>query len=178
MEAWAKRIETRLQELADAGKTRAGLAKACKVQPSSVSAWLGKGAKPTEMIRGDNLLAAARYLYTTPDWIMTGRGSKDVTAVEDSPAISDSSYSARLDQSTVEGARVMARTTLILEGVDFDSLGDVDVFVAAYAFVADPTLETRAPFDTAVAERIAKQTRGSSAAKHRQDSGSGTKDGK
>lgn len=70
MEDWAKRIHARMLEM---GKIPADLARACKVKPASVSGWFGQGAKPTKMISGDNLVAAASFLGTTAEFIMTGR---------------------------------------------------------------------------------------------------------
>lgn len=73
MQPWAKRIASRLAELEPQGKSRAGLIAACGVKPSSVSGWFGLGTKPTLMIEGGNLVAAAQYLETTAEWIITGR---------------------------------------------------------------------------------------------------------
>lgn len=68
---WAERIFSRLEELGR-DKTQAGLARACGIDKVSVSNWKGKGTA-TKMISGDNLIAAAEYLETTAEWIMTGR---------------------------------------------------------------------------------------------------------
>ena len=77
---WSQRILDVLAEHPD--KSAAGLARACNIGQGSVSGWFGKG-KPTKMISGDNLVAAARYLGTTPEWIMTGRNP----ATGDNPAV-------------------------------------------------------------------------------------------
>ncbi|WP_369913917.1 helix-turn-helix domain-containing protein [Xanthomonas sp. NCPPB 3005] len=71
MESWAERIHERMVA---AGKKPADLARACGVKPGSISGWFGQG-KPTKMISGDNLVAAAAYLNTTAEYIMTGRAS-------------------------------------------------------------------------------------------------------
>jgi hypothetical protein len=69
---WAQRISDLLAN--DPSKSQAELARACGLKQGSVSGWLGKG-KPTKMISGDNLVAAATYLCVTPEWIMTGRNN-------------------------------------------------------------------------------------------------------
>lgn len=70
METWAERIHERMTA---AGKKPADLARACGIKAGSVSGWFGQG-KPTKMISGDNLVAAAGYLGTTAEYVMTGRG--------------------------------------------------------------------------------------------------------
>lgn len=74
MEEWASRIHERMTA---AGRKPVDLARACKIKPGSVSGWFGQG-KPTKMISGDNLVAAASFLNTTAEYIMTGRGAADV----------------------------------------------------------------------------------------------------
>ncbi|AZR23512.1 XRE family transcriptional regulator [Xanthomonas vasicola] len=69
METWAERLHERMVA---AGKKPAELARACGIQPGSVSGWFGQG-KPTKMISGDNLIAAAAFLEVSPEFIMTGR---------------------------------------------------------------------------------------------------------
>lgn len=74
---WAKRIFERLDGLGPT-KTQVGLAQACGINKVSVSNWKGKGTA-TAMISGDNLVAAAEYLETTAEWIMTGATSADAS---------------------------------------------------------------------------------------------------
>jgi transcriptional regulator with XRE-family HTH domain len=51
--------------------TQASLARACKVSAPSVNDWIsGK----SQSMDGANLLAAARHLGVTPEWLATGRG--------------------------------------------------------------------------------------------------------
>ena len=69
METWARRIEERLK-LGHQGPS--DLARACKIKPSSISEWFGRASKTTKMISGDNLVAAAKFLGVTEEWIMTG----------------------------------------------------------------------------------------------------------
>lgn len=71
MEPWAKRIH---ELMTDGGYSQAELARACGIKPGSVSGWFGQG-KPTKMISGDNLVAAASLLGTTAEYLMTGRPS-------------------------------------------------------------------------------------------------------
>lgn len=69
MENWAQRIHSLLLA---SGKSQAELARACGIKAGSVSGWFGQG-KPTKMISGDNLVAAAQFLESTAEYIMTGR---------------------------------------------------------------------------------------------------------
>ncbi len=71
MEPWAARIK---ESLDAQGLSQAELARACKIGAGSVSGWFGQG-KPTKMISGDNLVAAASFLGISPEFIMTGRGA-------------------------------------------------------------------------------------------------------
>lgn len=65
----------------DAGVSQAELARACKVKPPSVNGWLSGKSK---FLRGENLLAAARALRVSQDWLATGRGEmcNDAAPVE------------------------------------------------------------------------------------------------
>ena len=51
--------------------TQKALADACGIQPPSVSEWLSGRTKNME---GANLLAAAKFLRVSPDWLATGKG--------------------------------------------------------------------------------------------------------
>lgn len=90
METWAVRIQELMR---DRDMSAADLARACKIQPGSISGWFGRG-KPTKMISGDNLVAAAQALGTTAEYIMTGRG-KAVTGA------SGASQAERQDDPTI-----------------------------------------------------------------------------
>lgn len=68
MTEWAQRIQKRRQEI---GMSVRGLARACNIQPPSVHNWEGGR---TKKIEGQNLIAAARALRVSPEWILTGRG--------------------------------------------------------------------------------------------------------
>ncbi len=54
------------------GMTQAQLARACGVKPPSVSGWLNGKAK---YLKGQNLLAAAKALNVSQDWLATGEGA-------------------------------------------------------------------------------------------------------
>ena len=111
MEKWAERIKSLLD--ADKRLTQSGLAEACGIKQPSVSQWFGsKDKKPTEMIRGDNLLAAARYLNTSPEWIITGRKPPQSQVLE-------------LDAGILSSAIVSVKEALS----DFEL--ELDAFVAA-----------------------------------------------
>lgn len=51
--------------------TAAALARACKIKPPSIHAWL---SGRTKTIEGANLLAASKLLQVSPDWLATGTG--------------------------------------------------------------------------------------------------------
>lgn len=71
MSEWGDRIQRRRQDL---GFSQTQLAHACGLKPASVNDWeSGK----TKTIEGANLLRAARYLQTTPEWIIFGTGAGD-----------------------------------------------------------------------------------------------------
>ena len=76
-------LQDRLR-LAMAGPPRvsqAALAKACGVKPPSVSDWLsGK----TKRLEGANLLAAARLLRVSPEWLATGKGAMQIADATES----------------------------------------------------------------------------------------------
>lgn len=58
--------------MAKTGMTQAQLARACGVKPPSVSGWLNGKAK---YLKGQNLLAAAKALNVSQDWLATGEGA-------------------------------------------------------------------------------------------------------
>lgn len=74
MEPWARRIKALLDS--DPHLSQRGLADACGVKQPSISQWFNttdSSKPPTRMLSGANLVAAARYLGTTAEYIMTGR---------------------------------------------------------------------------------------------------------
>lgn len=66
MTEWARRIKQRREAL---GMSVAGLARACGIRPPSIHNWEGGR---TKAIEGQNLVAAARALGVSPEWILTG----------------------------------------------------------------------------------------------------------
>lgn len=125
--AWAQRISDLLA--ADPTKTPAGLARACGIKSGSVSGWFGKG-KPTKMISGDNLVAAAAYLGVTPEYIMTGRGR---SRSGDSARSVSESKETRLDPAML--AETAAAISRVYEraGKVFKLEQDPERFLQAYA---------------------------------------------
>lgn len=127
MEKWAERIK----QLLDAGKprlTQLGLAKACGRSQPSISQWFNDSdSKPaTTMIMGDNLVAAAEYLGTTPEWIMTGKGPAGRV-----------SQSGRLDpvnvSITITALLVVLRRRDKSASLDLQDPIDAELFCQAYA---------------------------------------------
>lgn len=155
MEPWARRIEKRMLER---GETIASLARACKVKSASVSGWYGRGAKPTQMIIGDNLVAAAAFLHTTAEWIMTGKGVEDLSVGQ--------SHAARLDRH-----KVAVTTKALLRflrrrdpkaTLDLSDPEDAELFASVYeeaiAMPSDPTDEDQQEFGVKVASLIERRS--------------------
>lgn len=72
----AETLKDRLKELIEPmGRgAQKRLAIACGIDPASVNNWLsGK----TKTIEGANLLAAARFLGVSPEWLATGKGPRE-----------------------------------------------------------------------------------------------------
>jgi len=126
--AWAQRISDLLA--ADPARTPADLARACGIKSSSVSGWFGKGSKPTKMISGDNLVAAAAYLGVSPEYIMTGR-TRGKT-VDASPAISESKET-RLDPTMLAETAAAISRVYKRAGKVFKLEQDSERFLQAYA---------------------------------------------
>lgn len=78
MEKWAERIAERMREQ---GKSEADLARAIKLAQPSVFQWFKpNGDKPcTKSIKAESLLGASRFLGLSPEWILTGRGPKELS---------------------------------------------------------------------------------------------------
>ena len=68
--------------MAKMGMTQAQLARACGVKPPSVNGWLNGKAK---YLKGQNLLAAAKALNVSQDWLATGDGM--MGPYEEAPAV-------------------------------------------------------------------------------------------
>lgn len=78
MEKWAERIRERM---AEKNVSDSELTKAIKASQPSVYQWFNapKGKNTTSMIRGDNLIAVSRCLDLSPEWILTGKGPKELS---------------------------------------------------------------------------------------------------
>ena len=79
----AERLERCLKDRP--GLSKAGLARACKVRPPSVSNWFDGR---TKRLTGGNLLSAASYLGVRPTWLANG----------EPPMREDESFDARISQ--------------------------------------------------------------------------------
>lgn len=117
---WAQRIFDLLT--ADPTKTITGLARACGISQPSVSNWFGKGT-PTKMISGDNLVAAATYLNTTPEYIMTGRQAAPLSE----------SHAVGLDLEMLKSAIISVKEALQVLGLELDAFLAAPLIAYAYA---------------------------------------------
>jgi transcriptional regulator with XRE-family HTH domain len=64
------------KELPERGR-QATLARVCEIKPSSVNKWFNAISLPDAA----NLLTIAEWGKTTVDWLLTGRGQKEVAAI-------------------------------------------------------------------------------------------------
>lgn len=115
MSDWGDRIQKRRQEL---GFSQTQLAHACGLKPASVNDWeSGK----TKTIEGANLLRAARYLQTTPEWIIFGTGAEAAEA----------SQLGRRDTDTLEaGLKLIKAVTKITRQPLEDAMNALAISVA------------------------------------------------
>jgi len=145
MEPWAQRIFERLQDF-EGKKSQADLAKACRISAASVSNWFGKGSKPTRKIDGANLVAAAKFLETTPEWILTGRGQRDL------------SQAVGLDLEMLRSAIVSVKEALKALGLELDAFLAAPMIAYAYAERAllprDMTKDEYRAFDEMVTAKL------------------------
>jgi hypothetical protein len=65
-------------------------------------------------------------------------------------------HPARLNPDTISFALAIIWHELQYQGIKFDPDGEVPLFVVAYDYVADASLENRAAFDRAVADRVSR----------------------
>lgn len=144
-----------LDEGRSRGLTQTGLAKACGRSQPSLSQWFNDSeSKPaTQMILGDNLVAAARYLGTTPEWIMTGSESRRNEG--------QASQSVRLSASTIAETAKILRTVFERHGVDFDPVEDADLFAEVYTLLdkmpSNPSQGATVGFTATVIDLVAKR---------------------
>lgn len=151
MEIWAQRIKQLLDEGRSRGLTQTGLARACGRSQPSLSQWFNDSeSKPsTQMIMGDNLVAAARYLGTTPEWIMTGETSRAT------------SQPVRLAVSTIAETAKILRKILERRGERLDMERDADLFSEVYALLdklpSNPSQEATVDFTATVIDLVARR---------------------
>lgn len=148
MEKWAERIKGRLDAGRVRGLTQVGLARACGISQPSVSQWFNPtDSKPaTRMIQGDNLIAAARYLGVSPEWIVTGHG----------PA--EASQSVGLDLRTLQTAIVSVKEALRRAELELDAFVAAPLIAFAYrerlALPADMPNSELPAFDDVVWKKL------------------------
>ena len=116
MSDWGNRIKSALQK---PGLSQAGLARACKVSGPTVSDWVND---VIQMLTGENLVAAAKYLGCSPDWLMTGHGSGQ-------------SQSAGLDSDRLASSVTLGRLAHDLLDMEFDAEIDADTVALAYEWL-------------------------------------------
>jgi len=97
----AERIAERLETVKI---TPADLARAVKVKPPSVSAWL---SGDTKTIKGENLLRAAQALRCSPHWLATGIGPKHGSDTPPAAAARDPGVSYLTDPLIEEAAEIL-----------------------------------------------------------------------
>lgn len=102
------------------GLTQAQLAHACGIKPPSVSQWFSDGVKRTTMISGDALVAASKALGASPEWIVTGRGQRDV------------SQPLELDLEILKSAIVSVKEALRALGLELDAFVSAPMVAFAY----------------------------------------------
>lgn len=117
MSPWAERIQELMRER---GLTQAQLAHACGIKPPSVSQWFSDGLKRTTMIAGDSLVAAAKALGASPEWIVTGRGQRDL------------SQPLELDLEILKSAIVSVKEALKALGLELDAFVAAPMVAFAY----------------------------------------------
>lgn len=110
------------------------------------------GTTRAETIRATTIDRMANVLKVNRDWLLYGTGPMEGVAPGPGVAVS---YVKRLDPAIVAPAAQMARTMVATHGGDFDPVGDVPLFIAAYELMADATVENRARFDAALTQRVA-----------------------
>ncbi|RRU17848.1 helix-turn-helix transcriptional regulator [Stenotrophomonas sp. 278] len=147
MEAWARRIKSLLDEK---GLSQTDLARACGRSQPSMSQWFSDTAsKPaTKMIMGDNLLAAARFLGTTPEYILTGEGR------------STASQPTRPDFQKMASAVLLLRHYLDFAGSPADWISDPDMLDIAYEVVESFGGPVRSENVLDLTKALAKKIRG------------------
>lgn len=151
MEPWAQRIKKLLDEGRSRGLTQTGLARACGRSQPSLSQWFNdsESKASTQMIMGDNLVAAARYLGTTPEWIITGDDSRR------------GSQPVRLTVSTISETAKILRKIFERRGEKLDLERDADLFSEVYTLLdkmpSNPSQDATVDFTATVIDLVARR---------------------
>jgi transcriptional regulator with XRE-family HTH domain len=137
-----------------AGVSAADLARACRIQPPSVSDWItGK----TKTIKGANLLAAAKLLRVSPEWLATGKGSHDRAEA----AVDQGSQQVRLDPAmlaeTHKACRVFAERQGRVFSVETDPARFLQVYLDRQRLSAEPSQDELIEFGSRLASIMAPQ---------------------
>lgn len=137
---WGDRIREQRKRL---GISQTELAAACGIKQPSVSAW---ESGDSLMIDGVNLVAVARKLRVTPEWVMTGR--------DPSPA----SHSLELDLDMLKSAIVAVKEALRAFGLELDAFVAAPMIAFAYRerqrLPRHMTKEGYRDFDAMVTDRL------------------------
>lgn len=151
MEPWARRIAELLEDGRARGLSEPGLAKACKAAQPSVWQWFNapKGRKTTKNISAANLIAAAKYLGTTAEWLMTGQGVRSTTDP------------AAVDWQMLQSAIVTVKEAVQARGLELDAFVAAPMIAFAYEErLRHPRSMSRPQyraFDAAVAAKLAME---------------------
>jgi len=76
MSTLAQRLAVALKR---SGKTKTDLWKGCDLSSGAISHWFNN---PSTELKGKNLLCAARVLEVRAEWLQTGEGDADLSAIE------------------------------------------------------------------------------------------------
>lgn len=113
------------------------VARACGVDASTVNDWVSGRSKT---IKGENLIAVARFLGVSPEWLATGRGNMRPSEedVNFSPVrAGTASQTERIDPTTLGKAMKFARAYLAARGEPKDIEGRPHLVAVAYEVVAE-----------------------------------------
>lgn len=148
MEKWAERIQ---EQLLAKGLNLQGLAKACGKSQPSVWQWFNDSdSKPaTRMIMADNAVAAARYLGTSVEYLMTGTG------------VASPSQSVGFDPGKLATSIAALRQVAKRQGWSYDPETHPDQTLAAYQLACSlpetPTTADVIDFGARVADLLRRR---------------------
>lgn len=148
MEKWAERIQ---EQIAAKGLNLQGLAKACGKSQPSVWQWFNDSeSKPaTKMIMADNAVAAARYLGTSVEYLMTGVG------------VASPSQSVGFDPTKLATSIAALRHVAKKQGWEYDPethpVQTLEAYQLACALPATPSTADVIDFGERVAELLRRR---------------------